>query len=470
MRNQSMRGALHLLTAAVALLQFAATAVASDPPPNIIIIVSDDQGYADLGSYGSIEALTPHTDRLARDGVRLTSCYVAWPACGPSRAALLTGRYPQRNGLYENVRNMRVNYGHRYTEQEYATSPEMTLGMDVREVTLAQVLRARGYYNGVFGKWDGGRAHRFLPLQRGFDEFYGFCNTGIDYWTHERYGIHSVYRDNERTREDQGTYFTHLVRREAMRFLRDRVGESRPFFLYVPFFAPHSASNLERSGIRPPAEYLERHDPVLPLRRREYLAAISAMDDAIGEILDFLDEHELSENTIVIFMSDNGGEDPGQVSDNSPLRSGKGTMFEGGVRVPFLMRWPGYLPAGDTNDEFLTAMEVFPTLLKATGAPRPDVVLDGFDMLPILRREKASPRSEMFWLRLRAGRGARVDNWKWVEMGNKGGLFNLEEDLGEQHDLSESHPGILSMVKERYNAWLKEMDEALDPRGPFRNR
>ena len=239
---------------------------AQEAKPNIILIVSDDQGYADLGCCGRPELKTPNLDRLASEGVRLTNFYVTWPACTPSRGSILTGRYPQRNGLYDMIRNNEVNYGHRFTEDEYAVSPEMTLGLDVREVTIAQVLRKAGYATGVFGKWDSGRARRFMPLQRGFDAFFGFSNTGIDYFTHERYGVPSMYRGNERVKVEG--YATDLFRREAIEFLNKN--RRRPFFLYVPFNAPHGASNLERVGVQAPNEYYRMYGDLPPTRKQRY--------------------------------------------------------------------------------------------------------------------------------------------------------------------------------------------------------
>ena len=212
-------------------------------PPNVVLIISDDQGYPDLGCIGTKQLITPNLDKLAAEGVRATSFYVTWPACTPSRGSVLTGRYPQRNGLYDMVRNDMVNYGYKFSPEEYAVSAEMTLGLDVREVTIGDMLKKAGYATGCVGKWDMGQARRYLPLQRGFDFFYGHGNNGIDYYTHERYGVPSMFRGNERTQEDKGTYVTDVFRREALRFIGEHAGK-KPFFLYLPFNAPHSASTF----------------------------------------------------------------------------------------------------------------------------------------------------------------------------------------------------------------------------------
>lgn len=450
-------------------LAAAATGWGAESRPNIVLIVADDLGYADLGCFGLQDGKTPHIDRLAKEGVRLTSFYVAWPACTPSRAALLTGRYPQRNGTYDMIRNDMVDLGHQYSLEEYAVSPERVLGTDVREVFISDALAAAGYRNACFGKWDGGQLRRYLPLQRGFHEYYGFANTGIDYFTHERYGIPSMWRGNEPTTEDKGTYCTDLFQREAVRFITSN--HDRPFFLYLPFNAPHGASSLDpkiRSAAQAPDEYLAMY-PEVPGRkgqqRRRYLAATTCMDAAVGEVLKLLDEYKLTDNTIVIFHSDNGGGGGGQ---NQPLRGGKSQMFEGGLRVPCIVRWPRQLPAGKTTGEFLTTLEVFPTLLAAVGAEAPKgVTLDGFDMLPVLKGDSPSPRNEMFWQR-RGDRAARVGHWKWVNSQRGSGLFDLAQDIGEQRDLSSSRPEVLQMVRSRFDNWRRAMDDA-EPRGPFRD-
>ncbi len=440
-----------------------ALSAAMGRPPNILLIVSDDQGYPDLGCIGAKPIVTPNLDRLAAEGVRGTSFYVTWPACTPSRGSILTGRYPQRNGLYDMVRNDLVNYGHRYTSEEYAVSPEMTLGLDPREVTLGDMLRKTGYATAVVGKWDMGQARRYLPVQRGFDFFYGHGNNGIDYYTHERYGVPSLFRGNQRTEEDKGSYATDIFKREALRFMSQE--SARPWLLYLAFNAPHGASNFEKEGVQAPAEYLARYADVSNEKLRRYYAAVTCMDAAIGELLALLDKSGQAQDTFVLFLSDNGGSGNG---GNAPLKGAKSTMWEGGLRVPFLARWPGMIPPGTVTDEFLTGLEILPTLVSAAGASLPaGVKMDGFDMLPVLQKKAPSPRREMFWQR-RGDRAARVGNWKWMESEKGGGLYDLASDLGEQRDLAKEQPEKLGQVKARFAAWRKEMDES-EPRGPFRD-
>ena len=439
-------------------------------PPNILLFVSDDQGYRDLGSAGSPDIKTPRLDRLAAEGVRLTSFYVTWPACTPSRGSLLTGRFPQRNGTYDMYRNEAPDYGHKYSAPDYRFTFERIAGMDTREVQIPRLLKPAGYVSGIFGKWDLGIHRRYLPLQRGWDDFYGFVNTGIDYWTHERYGVPSMVRRNEPTEKDKGTYCGYLFEREAVRWLKEN--RDRPWFCYVPFNAPHGASNLDRTdpSIHVPDKYRAMYpkpDPKVrrSTRRRDFMACITCMDESIGKILDLVDSFGQRDNTIVVFFSDNGG---GGGSDNAPLRGGKGKMFEGGIRVPCIVRWPGRVPAGKVSDAFLTSMDLLPMFVRATGLDLAEgIVFDGFDMAPVLAGEKPSPRKEMFWQR-RADKAARVGHWKWVESKAGSGLFDLSVDIGEQHDLSASHPDMLKKLKARFSAWKKEMANA-EPRGPFRD-
>ncbi|TWT94408.1 sulfatase-like hydrolase/transferase [Stieleria varia] len=455
--------------------------------PNIVLIVSDDQGYNDLGLLGN-GIITPHLDRLAAEGTRLTDFYVAWPACTPSRAALLTGRYPQRNGVYDMIRNEAPDYGHKYTASEYAVTFERIGGMDTQEVILPRLLAPSGYVSGIYGKWDLGSLKRFLPTSRGFDDFYGFVNTGIDYYTHERYGVPSMFRNLSPTTADRGTYCTELFQRESLRFLDEHAGKT-PFFLYVPFNAPHNSSALDptiRSSVQAPPRYKAMYPDVDPefrstdkhryqrpatvttpdARRRDYRAAVTYMDEAIGSILAKLEQTDTLDNTIIIFFSDNGGSSG---ADNSPLRGHKAQLWEGGIRVPCLVRWPGgNIPAARVCGEFLTSLEIVPSLLAATSTPTPkDLKLDGFDWWPTLRGESSSPRSEMFWRR-KDDWAVRAADWKYVSMGGKTALFDLNADISERTDLTEKHPEVVREMKQRLSDWDAEMDAA-PPRGPFRD-
>ncbi len=474
---------LPLLVVWLAMVQFVSTAHSADRPPNIVLIVSDDQGYNDLGLTNP-EVLTPALDRIAREGVRLTNFYVTWPACTPSRSGFLTGRYPQRNGVYDMIRNEAPDYGYKYPPAEYQVTFERIGGLDTRELILPEALKSAGYQSAIYGKWDLGSLRRFLPLQKGFDDFYGFVNTGIDYYTHERYGVPSMYVGNQPTERDKGTYCTDLFRDHGVKFIRDNA--DKPFFLYLPFNAPHGASSLDpviRSSAQGPPEWKAKfphlEDTTQPgkrygeealvatpsKRKLEYLSALASMDDAIGRVLNTLDELQLADNTLVLFYSDNGG--AGQ-SSNTPLRGKKSQMFEGGIRVLALARYPGVIPAGSVSDGFLTSLEVFPTVMKLSGAATPaDLTLDGFDMLPVLSGKEKSPRTEMYWER-RDHAAARVGDWKWIRLGTREMLFDLSQDVSEEHDLAKSQPKKRAEIKAKFDGWKREMDAA-EPRGPFRD-
>jgi arylsulfatase A-like enzyme len=328
----------------------------------------------------------------------------------------------------------------------------------------------------MVGKWDMGQARRYLPLQRGFDFFYGHGNNGIDYYTHERYGVPSLFRGNERTEADKGTYATDLFKRESLRFIRE--SKDQPWFLYLCFNAPHGASSFAPDSKRQPGEKKEGVGVQVPdkyaapyraagitANLARYFGAVTCMDEAIGEIMSAIRERNAGPDTLVIFQSDNGGSGNG---GNAPLKGQKSTMWEGGLRSPFIAHWPGKLPAGRITDEFLTSLELFPTLLSAAGAKPPKgVKLDGFDMLPVLRGDQKSARTEMFWQR-REDQAARFSNWKWVNSSKGRGLYDLAADLGETKDLSREKPDVAAMMQSRFSAWRKEMD-ASEPRGPFQD-
>lgn len=275
---------------------------------------------------------------------------------------------------------------------------------------------------------------------------------------------------SQRTEADKGKYVTDVFAREAVGFLQRYLGK-QPVFLYLAFNAPHSASSFpdaegKRPGVQAPEEYVAQYRGLAKTDAlARYFAAVTCMDAAIGRVLQTLDDASQAENTLVIFLSDNGGSGNG---GNAPLRGAKATMWEGGLRVPFLFRWPARVPPGRVTDEFLTALEILPTLLAATGAAAPtDLQLDGFDLLPVVRGERPSPRAEMFWQR-RGDKAARCGNWKWIESADGGGLFDLAADPGETTDLSAREPETARRLRERFAAWRREMD-ATPPRGPFRD-
>jgi arylsulfatase A-like enzyme len=271
-----------------------------------------------------------------------------------------------------------------------------------------------------------------------------------------------MFRGNERIKDDG--HATDLFAREARRFINKN--SERPFFLYLPFNAPHAPSTFEKTTRQAPEKYLQMYGGGLDWKT-QYKALITHLDDAIGGILQQVKDLGLDNNTLVLFASDNGG---GGGASNGPLRGEKGSMFEGGLRVPLVARWPGRIPKDRVCEEFTTTLELFPTLLATAGSRPPDgVKLDGFNMLPILERSAKSQRREMFWYRtFTDSAAARVDDWKWVNHAGKEGLYDLATDIGEKNDLSREKPEVLAMIKARYAAWQKEM-EASEPRGPFRD-
>ena len=440
--------------------------------PNIVLIISDDQGYHDLGCYGATDVKTPTLDRIAAEGVRLTNFYVTCSFCTPSRGSLLTGRYPQRNGTFELFRNDRVNDGYLYPAYEYSVSPERILGMDLREVLISELLQEAGYVNGCFGKWDLGQLKRFLPLQQGFDRYYGFVNTGVDYFTHERYGVPSMYDGNEPTIKDKGTYCTDLFEREAIKFLKGNI--DNPFFLYLPFNAPHYGSNQHKDDPRYPVQAAQKFLDLYPeafeegdYKRQGNMAAITDMDNAIGNILQVIEDAGKADNTLVIFLSDNGAGAGGGA--NYPLRGGKSNFFEGGIRVPCIIKWPEKIPENRVIDNFLSSLEIFPTIISAVGFDEPDgVILDGFNMMPVLSGDnKDLERQEMYW-EARDKTAARIGNWKLVDNIDAKGLYDLSKDISEETDLTDILPDKFAEINNMFNSWKSEMANT-EPRGPFKN-
>ena len=449
------------LILALAGLAWAAGGLAAAEPrkPNILLIVSDDHGYADLGVQGCKDVPTPHLDSLAKNGVRCTNGYVSHPYCSPTRAGLLTGRYQQR-------------YGHEFNPGP-ATDRTPGVGLPLTETTFADRFKALGYRTGLVGKWHLGHAEDpFHPLRRGFDEFFGFLGGSHSY-LRSGAGPTAIYRGRQEVPETE--YLTDAFAREGEAFIERHAKE--PFFLYWAFNAVHGP--MEAS-----AKYLKRFPDIKDPKRRTYAAMLSALDDAVGRGLAKLRQHGLEEHTLIFFVSDNGGPTAVNASDNGPLRGVKGTTWEGGVRVPFLLQYKGRLPAGKVYEQPVIQLDFLPTALAAAGVEaRPDWKLDGVNLLPYLRGERTdAPHAALYW-RFGGSLAIRMGDWKLVKTtGGRAGdaagkatrsgkaavdgalLFNLKEDVGEQTDLTAKHP---EKVKELAAAWQKWNAGLAEPRwGP----
>ena len=417
--------------------------------PNILLITADNLGYGDLGCYGNSIMKTPQLDRLAQQGVRLTDFYTASPTCTVSRATLLTGRYPQRIGL-----NHQLN-----TVENYAD------GLRKSERLIPQYLKERGYRTACFGKWNIGFSLGSRPTERGFDEFFGFAAGNIDYYYHFYAGRHDLWRGLKEVFVKG--YSTDLFADEACKFIE--ANQQHPFFIYLPFNAPHFPgkrnkqpgqdnewqapdSAFEAYGISPHTK-----DP-----QKRYRAVITALDTAIGRVLKKLDESGLSENTIVIWYSDNGAfmlKDRGlEVASNKPLREGGVTLWEGGIRVPAIVRYPGQIKAGTVNHSQIISLDILPTLVLLAGGKLPqDRILDGQNVLPVLLApETSKPRSFFFQYQ----KYSAVRNGKYKLLRTKPGrpfmLFDLEQDLGESTDLASKHPKVTKQLKQAYESWKRE--------------
>lgn len=424
---------------------------ARSPKPNVVLILIDNVGYGDLGCYGNTEVKTPHIDRLASQSVRCTSFYIGSPSCMPSRGALLTGRHPLRNGL---------------NQQLWRNPSEEQIGLPHREKLLPQYLKEQGYVTACFGKWNIGFAPRSRPTERGFDEFFGHASGNMHYYRHVYDGRNDLYRGTQSVKVEG--YATDLFADAACDFIRRQA--DRPFLVYVPFNAAHFPNPRNHEPNEPviwqaPAEYFEMYGwpAAEPDERKRYRAVLTALDDGIGRILKQLDEQQLSDRTLVILLSDNGAfmlpRRGLEVASNKPLRDGGVTLWEGGIRVPCLIRWPGRLPAGTVCDEPLVAMDVLPLILRAAGSPLPtDRTLDGRDPLESLAGRAPSPHQKLGfrWEKMSALRAGR---YKLVRTTDESAwqLYDLAEDLAEQHDLADAQPEVVRQLAEEFARWDRDV-------------
>jgi arylsulfatase A-like enzyme len=412
----------------------ASSSAAEQRPPNIIIFLADDLGYADIGANGCKDIPTPHIDSLAKNGVRFTDGYANHPVCSPSRAGLLSGRYQHRFG-----------FEHNSGPERFAAT---NFGLPRSEPTLAERLKPLGYATGMVGKWHIGFKEGLRPHERGFDFHYGFLGGAHSYLPGKTDNDPLVRNGQPVT--DEKEYLTDAFAREAVGFLNRSQG--KPFFLYVAFNAVHAP--LEATS-----KYESRFPTINDSKRKTYAGMLSAMDDAIGRVLAKVRELGQEENTLIFFYSDNGGPTPQTTSRNDPLRGFKGQLFEGGIRVPFLLQWKGVVPPGRTYREMVMGFDCHATALVAAGVPFPiDKPLDGVNLLPFLNgKQTGRPHEQLFW---RSGpkHAARVGDWKLVqERGGGVELFNLKDDISEQTDLAGKEPAKLKELQAAYAAWDQQM-------------
>ncbi|MEM7812075.1 MAG: sulfatase-like hydrolase/transferase [Planctomycetota bacterium] len=437
---------MHRTLLAAAAIGFAAAPTQADDRPNLLLIVADDLGYADLACYGATDTQTPHLDRLAAGGVTFTNFYANCCVCSPTRASLLTGRYPQRAGVPGVVRVFgNQNFGY----------------LDPTAETLPDRLNTAGYDTALIGKWHLGYRAPNLPLERGFDVFRGWTSgMSAEFVVHRRHGERFLFDGTEPIDKD-GVHLTELFTEWSQEYLADRAGDDDPFFLMLCHMAPHKP-------IEPPAEFVARvkgRHPDLSAKRAEYIAFVEHLDDAIGRTLTTLEQTGLAEDTLVVFVSDNGGL-LGAGADNGPLRDGKGSMYEGGLKVPCIASRPGSLPAGAVSDATLLTMDLVPTFCAAASVdatPDGGVAIDGEDFSAVFAGEDfARSARSLYWVRRERWGGVppsgkiygpieavRSGDWKLTRSNPQAPfeLYDLAADPGETTDLARERRDVVDRLR-----------------------
>ncbi len=446
--------------------------------PNIVLIIADDLGYGELGCQGNPQIPTPNIDAIATNGVRFTAGYVSAPNCSPSRAGLLTGKFQTRFGYENNP------IGHR---NEYPL-----FGLPTDQKTMANVLHDAGYATGLIGKWHLGGLADYHPERRGFDEFFGFMHEGHSFAYPAWHNVTSMYRrkvlpdgtkgrwrdgnvvyytamgydeppydaDNPIMRSSQPveeeSYLTDAFTHEAVSFIERK--KNLPFFLEVAYNAVHSPMQAKN-------EVLKEFSDIEDIQRRIFAGMLTSMDQGVGEIVQKLKDLDLEDNTIIIFLSDNGGPTIELTSSNLPLRGGKGQMYEVGIRIPFMMQWKEKIPAGTVYTKPVISLDVLPTVVMAAGADVPQDI-DGVDLMPFINGiDPTQPHEYLFW-RQNAKTALRMENWKIVrhkpsKLGSEWELFNLEKDLSETNNLKQQYPRKFADLYQKWNELNGQMMKAL---------
>jgi arylsulfatase A-like enzyme len=410
---------------------------------NFVFIVADDLGYADLGCYAGRVPVSPRLDAMARDGLRFTQGYSNSPVCSPTRFAMITGRYQyQLRGAAEEPMTARF-YG------------STEVGLPPSHPTLPSILRAAGYRTALVGKWHLGYPPHFGPLKSGYEEHIGPLSGGVSYFSHlDREGNHDLVRNGEPEHHD-GRYLTDLLSDEAVACIRRRAADRAPFLLSLHYTAPHWPWETRgQGGARPEIDADIRHKDGGSIRI--YQQMIRELDEGIGRVLDALDETGLGADTLVVFTSDNGGE---RFSDNWPLVGGKMDLTEGGIRVPYIVRWPRVVPAGSVTEQQAITMDWAVTIFDVAGVRTgPDVPLDGVSLLPVLRDPAATFKRELFWrMKYRKQKALRDGPWKYLAIDDNEYLFDLSQDERERANLGRRHPERLASMRVRYDAWNATM-------------
>ena len=418
--------------------------------PSVVLILMDDLGYGDIGSYGVKDARTPNLDRLAREGVRLTDAYANASNCSPTRAGLITGQYQQRYGIEWPLG---------------AVAGDSARGLPVTGATLPALLKKNGYATGLIGKWHLGVKPEFGPNAHGFDEFFGFVGGAVGYYSHRRGdGTPDLYENTKPV--EVPTYLTDEITHRAVSFV-DR-HSTEPFFLEVAYNAVHwpfdvpdmpasARHDVPQSAAAGDLRLYQSPSARIPATRRDYVRMLERADEGVGQILAALELRGLTKNTLVIFTNDNGGE---WLSRNAPLSNRKSTLWEGGIRVPLILRWPGHLPTNKSSAQVAITMDLTASILAATGATIPTAYkLDGINLLPSLSGRSPGVERQLFWRikRPREQRAVRSGRWKLVQDGNDFYLFDVSHDPGERNDLTAEHPELVRKLNAALDAWEKEV-------------
>ena len=411
-----------------------------EKPPNVIVIMADDLGYGGIGCYGNTLIETPHLDSLARHGIRFTDFHANAPVCTPTRASLLTGNYPQRSGLEGVI---------------YVQGETRQVGLDTTALTVAELLRQRGYATGIMGKWHLGYQEAYNPVVHGFDTFHGYVSGNIDYHSHyDNAGIYDWWHNLDSVQEEG--YVTDLITRHSVDFIREH--QQEPFFLYVAHEAPHVPfQGRDDPAYRFPGKEFTYYGPVED-RKATYREMVEVMDEGVGEIMRALRENKLEENTLVLFLSDNGALEA--YGNNGELNGEKGKLLEGGHRVPAIAYWKGTLTPGVSSATWMS-MDLLPTLLSLTRTDAPKgITFDGINVSSALLEGKALPERSLFW-RYNNQKAVREGPWKMLITKTDTALYNLEQDMQESNNLYASQRNKAADLQMRLARWEEKVMQGI---------